>query len=111
MKKLLILPILAVALILPGCGVTTRDGSHVGVITAIEKNGLMWQAYDVYVKTDKSSSQEDTYCVEDEDVIDALKEANKDGKRVEVIYHSELVVAPWRCHSSDTIIDQVKVLE
>jgi hypothetical protein len=109
MKKLIPL-LLGAAILLPGCGTTLTNGSHVGIVTAVEKSGVIWKTWDVYVKTDATSSQEDTYCVEDDDVISTIRAANLTRKKVELIYHDEFFIAPWRCGSSP-IIDSIKAVE
>lgn len=45
---------------------TTRAGEHTGYITAVEQGGVLFHNYRVYFKTDNSSSQEDTYCINDD---------------------------------------------
>lgn len=40
-----------------------REGKHTGYVTAVEQSGWLFPNYNVYFKTDNSSSQEDTYCV------------------------------------------------
>lgn len=108
MRRILVVLVGGV-LLMSGCGVTTKDANHSGYITAVEKNGIIWKTGQVYVKSELSSSQEDSYCVEDEIVYNELKEAAKNKQRVNLIYHSELVTAPWRCEG-DTIVDKVEKL-
>lgn len=106
MKKT-ILAILGVIFI-AGCGVTTRDAEHTGYITAVEKNGLIWPTGRVYVKSELSSSQEDAYCVEDENVYKLLKEKSIKKENVTLIYKSEAIVAPWRCGEDSAIVTGIK---
>lgn len=104
MKKLIVSTAIALTLIvLPGCAVTTTGGEHVGIVTAMEKHGLIWKTWDAYVKTDATSSQEDTYCVEDSDVVDMLRQFNVSREKVVLHYHAEMITAPWRCNGNEII--------
>ncbi len=94
---LIVILILAVVLVASGCIETTSNGKHNGQITAIEKNGLIWKTYTVYVKSDISSSQEDKYCLEDQSLIQKLEKFSADRTKVTITYRDELIKAPWRC--------------
>ena len=66
---------------------TTRQGEHSGYVTAMEQGGFIYHNWNVYFKTDNSSSQEDTYCVpENSPLISRLKEANKNREQVTISY-------------------------
>lgn len=106
MKKTLFI-VLGLVL-LSGCGVTTNDAEHTGFITAVEKNGLIWKTGRAYVKTDLSSSQEDYYCVENQELYNSLREKAKNKEQVTLVYKAEIVVAPWRCGNELGIITGVK---
>lgn len=58
---------------------TTRAGQHKGYVTAVEQDGILFHNYKVYFKTDNSSSQEDTYCVQrgDDVLASKLREVNQ----------------------------------
>jgi hypothetical protein len=105
-KLLLLLPV--VALLLTGCWVTTTDGEHTGFVTAVEKNGAFWKTGRVYIKSDLSSSQEDIYCVENQEVFNSLKDKSVNKEKVTVVFHDEAAVAPWRCGGEMGIIDSIK---
>ena len=107
MKKLVVIGLLFSMLLLSGCITTTVNGRHSGQITAIEQNGLIWKTWSVYVKSDISASQEDIYCVEDLNVVKKLQSASANREKVTLIYHDELIVAPWRCNEEIGIIDNV----
>ncbi len=51
--------IMIIVSLLSGCIETMNNGKHSGQITAIEKEGVIWKTYTVYVKSDISSSQEE----------------------------------------------------
>lgn len=111
MKKVLLLSVLLLTpLLLTGCYKTTVNGEHTGQVTAVESTGVIWKTNDVFFKSDAQSSQEDIYCVEDNDVMEQLVTYSKNKNTVSVKYHSELVVAPWRCNES-TIIDKVELIK
>ena len=92
-----IIILLIILLSFSGCIETTSNGKHSGQITAFEKEGLIWKTYTVYVKSDVSSSQEDTYCLEDLSILPQIEKASKDRSKVTINYRDELIVAPWRC--------------
>jgi len=95
--KIIVGLMLLIALIVSGCIETLSNGKHTGQITSIEKEGLIWKTYTIYVKSDTSSSQEDTYCVENLDILPELYQLSKDRTKVTLLYRDEMIVAPWRC--------------
>lgn len=87
---IVLLALVVIALLFTLAITTSRDGVHVGYITAIDKTGIFWQNYNVYVKTENESSQEDIYCISRDDIklAEGLRQASIDRMRVEVQYHS-----------------------
>lgn len=69
-----------------GLHIITSEGEHVGYITSVEKNGVIYKTWRVYVKTDTQSSQEDSYCVVDEKIIPELKALAESKSHVTVTY-------------------------
>ncbi len=67
---------------------STGQGNHTGFITAIEQQGYFFRNYTVYVKTDNSSSQEDTYCLDRSktDLADKIKLFSKNRELVSVSF-------------------------
>ena len=63
-------------------------GSHTGYVTAVDQRGIVFHNYDVFFKTDNSSSQEDQYCVYENDLALAnqLQTYSQQGKRVTITY-------------------------
>ena len=106
--KIILVGMIIVLTLLSGCIETIIDGKHSGQITAIEKSGLIWKTYTVYVKTDISSSQEDVYCVEDLSLIPELEKLSGDRQKVTIIYRDEFFKAPWRCNQYEPIITGVE---
>lgn len=89
------------------------DGKASGYVTAVEKNGVFWKTYQVYVKSDLRSSQEDIYCVEDQAIITTLMAATEsapteDSPRISFDYSRGILVAPWRCDNEQAIVTSVK---
>lgn len=99
-KTTITIAILFLLVLFSGCIETLSKGKHSGQITAVQKEGLIWQTWDVYVKTDISSSQEDKYCVEDESLIPQLYTLSENRTKITLLYRGEFYTAPWRC--SDT---------
>lgn len=99
-KFIIAVLILAIVSVSSGCIEIVSNGKHNGQITSIEKEGVIWKTYSVYVKSDISSSQEDQYCVEDLTLVPIIEQASKDRLKVTVLYRDELIVAPWRCGRS-----------
>lgn len=66
----------------------TRGGQHNGYVTAIEQGGIIYHNWSIYFKTDNSSSQEDLYCVmeNDTELVKQLKEFNKNKTPVVINY-------------------------
>lgn len=69
--------VVSIILSLNGLHIETNRGEHTGYITAVEKTGLFFKTYRVYVKTDTESTQEDAYCVLDEKIYAELGELSK----------------------------------
>ena len=108
-KLIIVVLILTIVSASLGCIETVSDGEHNGQITAIQKDGVIWKTYGVYVKSDVSSSQEEKYCLEDSSLIPKIEQASKDRLRVTILYKDELFVPPWRCGISPAgIITDVK---
>lgn len=75
-------------------------GSHTGYVTAVDQRGYIFKNYDVYFKTDNSSSQEDTYCAfrNDKELIAQLQQAGRDGTRVTIDYRGVRGIGFGLCH-------------
>lgn len=91
-----------------GLHVSTGSGEHTGYVTAIEKRGVIWKTWRAYVKTDTASSQEDSYCVMDGEVVEALKKASEEKQKVTLKYHSFISAGLTNCEREGDIIGGVK---
>ncbi len=83
--------ILMFLLFLPAFAVrfsTLGEGDHTGFITAVDQRGIFFKNYQIYFKSDNSSSQEDLYCVHqsDSNLAKQLKQASKDRTLVTIHY-------------------------
>ena len=90
---------------LTGCW-NTGKGLHVGYITAVETEGIIWQTGNAYIKTNYESTQEDIYCITNQQVYEQLRTFAEQKNNVQLNFHNELMTAPWRC-ATNTIIDSV----
>ena len=77
---------------------TTVDGSHTGVITAVETTGIIFKTVTVYVKTDEQSSQEDMYCLIDRSLVPTLKEYEQNKQQVTVYFNNFLIKGLKNCN-------------
>jgi len=85
------------------------NGIHTGFVTALEYNSnLIWEANLVYFKSERESSQEDTYCVNDEDVKKSLEKAQRDKKEVTIYYENNFFMWKWQCNGGLSIIYKVE---
>lgn len=78
---------------------TTRAGQHKGYVTAVEQGGIVFHNYNVYFKTDNSSSQEDIYCVQSGDSALAyeLRRANQEKTLVTIKYEGVRAIGLGLC--------------
>jgi len=94
--------VLAIFIIFAGCvlGIlglglihinTDAEGSHTGFVTAVERSGIFVKNYRVYFKTSKNQSQEDVYCVRQDDykLADELRESSRSDKEITIHYTGE----------------------
>src|SRR3990167_7095341 len=82
----------------------TARGEHTGFITATEKHGIFFKTNRVYLKTDTQSSQEDLYCVMDEDVYKQLQKYSIEKSHVNVYFFSYLSAGIKNCSAEGAII-------
>lgn len=86
----------------------TGNGTHVGFVTAVEKNGVIFKTGTAYVKTDLSSSQEDQYCVVDASVYDKLVSFSQSRSHVVLKYVSWLSAGVKYCGNEEAVIIDVQ---
>ncbi|SRR5258706_4878692 len=85
------------------------NGSHSGFITSVDYRGVFLPNYDIYFKTDNSSSQEDTYCVsrDNPQLAEELKQMNTQKKRITIFYHGIRAIGIGLCENSQ--IDRFQI--
>ncbi len=106
-KKILI----ALLIILLGVGAflyfgTFSEGVRAGIVMKISKRGILFKTYEGQmnletfgaVKSKNIVSETFSFSVEDTDleVVKALEDAARTGKRVNVRYKERFIVVPWR---------------
>lgn len=88
----------------------TGEGTHIGYVTAVGTEGLIFKTTTIHFKTDNAQSQEDAYCAADPGVIDGLRRTSELKQRVELHYANYFVFGPGCEYTSDTTIDSFRVL-
>lgn len=91
-----------------GLHINTGDGQHTGYVTAVQRQGIIWKTWRAYIKTDVSSSQEDQYCVVDQNVVKQLQAAAESKERVTVTYFDWLFSGVANCAAEPDVIDGIK---
>jgi len=87
---------------------TTDNGEHTGIVTAVERNGLIWKTWTIYFKSDVQSSQEDDYCVIDNSLIDKLKDFSENKTKITITYDDYLFIGYGLCGGENGIITGIK---
>lgn len=84
-----------------GVPIKNNEGQYKGYITAIEQTGAIFKGWNIHLKTELESSNEDTACInrDDEKLIERLKEAMKNKENLTFEYEGKLAyplgVCPW----------------
>lgn len=79
-------------------------GTHTGIVTAVETNSLIWDTRRAYFKTSLESTQEDTYCIQNEALYQRLSEASNTGERLTIRFSHPLIEWRWNCGGDHAII-------
>lgn len=110
MIKIIVVALIVGSILLTfiGIHINTGNGEQTGYITAVEKSGLIWKTGTAYIKTDLSSSQEDTYCVTDEDIYNILKEKSVNKEKVTISHFSWLSAGITNCNGEGAIINSIR---
>jgi len=105
---LFFLIVMILVLIINSLGGTV--GQHTGVVTAIEyNNNFLWDANIVYFKSSDQSTQEDRYCVKDEEVINKLRGYSQNKEIVTIFFQNDFILWRWECNGGISIIDKVEI--
>lgn len=97
----------AVIIVFTGFHYETGNGKHSGYITAVQKHGVIFKTWRAYVKTDLSSSQEDIYCVETEEVAKKLEVMAENNWKGTSQYKSYIAAGVALCGGERDIIYDV----
>lgn len=107
MVVLIILGLVITGFFIKEVGATS--GKHSGYITAVEKqSGIIYTDYLVYIKSERESSQEDVYCVNDQMVTSELDFAMKTKRFVTVDYSNGFIMWRSECSAANTVIRSVQ---
>ena len=110
----LVITIIILILFLLGLGLIhlnfDSEGTHTGYVTAVERRGVFVQNYQVYFKTNKQQSQEDTYCVRQEDVslAEELRKTGEEDKEITIKYTGEKGLSYHLCRYDRIISFEIK---
>jgi hypothetical protein len=78
--------------------ITITNASHTGIVTAIETTGIIFKTTTVYIKTDSMSSQEDSYCLIDQSLIDKLRTYEESKEKITITYNNYLLQGLKNCN-------------
>lgn len=100
---LVVLLVILFLLFVPFKFSTLGVGEHSGFITAVDQRGIIFRNYDIYFKTDNSSSQEDEYCINRNNtaLIEEVKAANKARKQVTIHYEGVRGIGWGLCNGAE----------
>ena len=94
-----------------GLHIEDNRGSQVGYITTVETNGLVFKTNSAYIKSNLESSQEERYCVIDEEVKNQLVQAMESDQKIKIYFYDWLFRGVNNCKISDLdIIYKIDVL-
>lgn len=93
-----------------GVNIKSNEGQYVGYVTSVEKNGAIFQGWNVYLKTDLQSSNEDKACIDrnNPELIAKLKEAQEEKGSVTLMYEGVWQYKIGECPGSDWMIKSIK---
>ncbi len=84
-------------------------GQHTCYITTVEDaNNLTWDSVLVWTKTDTAASNEDVFCVSDNDVRKKLEVAARNKKLVTLKYKNDFILWRWECNGGTSIIVDIE---
>lgn len=94
-----------------GLPIKTGNGNQVGYVSAVENQGLIWKTGRVYIKPTLESTQEDIYCVIDEEVKAKLEIASIEQSRIKVNHYSVFSAGVTNCQGETAIIKSIDILD
>ncbi|MGA2130660.1 MAG: hypothetical protein ABSG05_03565 [Candidatus Pacearchaeota archaeon] len=103
-----VLILLALAILIFGIPYkTVVNGTHTGIITAVETTGIFFKTVTVYVKTSAFSSQEDQYCLKNQSLIPMLQQYETSAENVTVTFDSYLWNGYLHCGDESAVVTGV----
>lgn len=95
--------------IFTGVPVPSGHGEYTGYITAVEQNGAIFKGWNIYLKTDLQSSNEDKACIDrnNPELIKELQELQKEKKNITLSYESEWQFAIGVCPQTNWKITNI----
>ena len=105
----LALVVLAMAVLLSGC-IVTSEGESVGTVSVLTHKGLFiktWEGSLILGGSGASGNRDNTwyFSVERPEVVEKLRKAQKSAKVVSLVYAKEMFVAPWRGDQNYMVVD------
>lgn len=87
MKKAMLLVLLSITL--SACRIQSgSDGRQTGYVEAVQRNGVIWKNYRVFIKSSIDASTSDIYCMNESesDLADKLFQSQEKNQRVTIQY-------------------------
>jgi len=86
----------------------TGTGSQVGFVSAVEKNGLFWKTGRVFIKPTLESTQEDVYCVSNQEVYSKLEVFSREKTNVKVSHVTYFANGLKNCNGGESVVFNVE---
>jgi len=106
----LLLGLVGFITILTGFPIQSSNGQYVGYVTAVEQNGAIFKGWNVYLKTDLQSSNEDVACVDrdNQKLIEDLQKAQENKTSLTLQYLGTWQYPIGQCPNADWMIKSIK---
>ena len=106
----ILLSIVWIIPIFTGVEVKNNQGQYKGYVTAVEQNGAIFKGWNVYLKTELESSNEDVACIdrENQELIDRLKEIQELKENVVLEYEGVWQYKIGKCPETNWMIINIK---
>lgn len=93
-----------------GVHMPNNQGQYKGYVTAIEQNGAIFKGWNVFLKTDLQSSNEDMACIDRTNykLIEKLQQAQETKENVVLEYEGVWQYAIGECPGADWMIKNIK---
>lgn len=103
------LGVIGVVLIFTGVPIPNNEGQYKGYVVAVERNGAIFKGWNVYLKTELESSNEDLACINrsDAELIKQLQEKVNTKENVLLEYRGVIQYAIGECPGSDWMVTKI----